>query len=389
MKLSKYFMMAAASLALFACSNDEDIPGLNGEGTKSVALKLEGLSSGTSTKAVGDAQKAGQIALSNVTIYFTDGTNILKKETLSTSNTTEWGELTTTGHIFHQLPSTVSQIQIVGNKTITLAESTVAKLKESVLKAAGEQTFTNVTLFGEDTSLSAGSPTVSDSHDDNILTATVNLKPLVARFEIGNIACTDVPNGAIKKYSLDVIGLINFNSGITLNGTTASGSYTLDNILAPGSTATSGKYIFGETSDDQSNDYTDVKWAWDKITTATDITNGADWNPNTDQKFVYQFIPDKVGTTDVESALMPQIKLVLKNIEWADGSANPFNSVVTASFKVGETPLSDFEAGKIYTVDYRFTSGNVGPWNPGDMQCIKIDVKVASWEVVALTPVFE
>ena len=149
MKLSKYFMMAAASLALFACSNDEDIPGLNGEGTKSVALKLDGLSSGTSTKAVGDAQKAGQIALSNVTIYFTDGTKILKREVLN-SESPAWTELTgKNGHIFHQLPSTVTQVQIVGNsagKTIT--EGTVAALKGSVLKSIKPITLRSKPLTG-------------------------------------------------------------------------------------------------------------------------------------------------------------------------------------------------------------------------------------------------
>lgn len=379
MKLSKYFMMAAASLALFACSNDEDIPGLNGEGTKSVALKLDGLSSGTSTKAVGDAQKAGQIALSNVTIYFTDGTNILKKETLSTSNTTEWGELTTTGHIFHQLPSTVSQIQIVGNKTITLAESTVAKLKESVLKAAGEQTFTNVTLFGEDTKLD--DPTDSqegDDHVNNVLEASVNLKPLVARFEIGDIQCEDLGTGPVKQFDLSVIGLMDFNSAVKLDGTATGTEYTLANVLEPGSEPAGGKVIFGEADDE-------AGWAWDKITGAT-ITTTTAWNPGEsgDKKFVYQFIPNKLA-----DGSMAQIKLVLDNVVWTDGSGNPFNSVVTAKFQKDGEDLTAFEAGKIYTVNYKFKGENVGPWNPDDVKCVQINVTVASWEVVALTPVFE
>lgn len=387
--------MAAASLALFACSNDEDVPGLNGEGTKSVALKLDGLSSGTSTKAVDDPHAGDAdhtIGLSNMTIYFADATgNIQRKESFTTSSS-EWTELTTTGHIFHTLPISVTQVQIVGNATGKgLDETNITALKASVVKASKEQTFTNVTLFGEDTAFETPDDPITDSEhpEATVLKASVELKPLVARFEIGNIACTDVPSGKIKKYSLNVIGLINFNSGITLNGTTASGSYTLDNILAPGSTATSGKYIFGETTDSENTDYSEVSWAWNKITDATGITTSAEYNPETTKKFAYQFIPDKVGTTDVTSALMPQIKLVLKNIEWADGSANPFNSIVTASFKVGETPLTDFEAGKIYTVDYKFTSGNVGPWNPDDVQCVQLNVTVASWEVVALTPVFE
>lgn len=387
MKTTKMLLVALAALGMAACSNNDEIPGMNNDGTKSVAIRFEGLSA--STKAVGDPQTATAISLANMTVYFTDGTNILKKEKF-TSSSSEWAKLTTTGHVFHQLPSAVTNVHIVGNSEgRTFTETNLTALKASVVKAAGEQIVTNVTLFGE-SGLTAADPEEGDEHVDNLYKATVNLKPLVARFEVGNIACTDVPTGKIKKYSLDVIGLINFNSGINLAGTSASGSYTLDNILAPGTTpAVQGKYIFGETSDSENSDYSEVSWAWNKITDATNIITGGDYNPNTNQKFVYQFIPDKVGTADVTSALMPQIKLVLKNIEWADGSANPFNSVVTASFKVGQTPLTDFEAGKIYTVDYRFESGNVGPWNPDDVKCVQIDVKVAEWQVVALTPVFE
>ena len=389
MKSMKYLCLALASMALFACSNEEEVPGWNSEDTQSVALKLDGLSAGT--RAVGDSetdQDGEEVALSNVTIYFTDGTNILMKESLSSSDTEAWAELIGTGHIFHQVPSAVTQIQIVGNaEDKTLTETNVTALKSSVMKAADEQDFEDVTLFGEDTSLENATFTDTEHPDATKKKAEVTLTPLVARFEIGNIACTDVPSGLIEEYDMVAIGLINFNTGITLGTTTASGSMTYDNVLEPGSTADEGEFVFGESG----TGYEDVAWAWDKITTATNISNSTAWNPGTNQKFVYQFIPGKVGETTVTSALMPQVKLVLDNIDWADGTANPFNSVVTASFTYGEekTPLTVFEAGKIYTVDYKFKSGDVGPWNPDDVQCIQINVKVSKWSVVALTPVFE
>lgn len=386
MKLSKYFMMAAASLALFACSNDEDIPGLNGEGTKSVALKLDGLSSGTSTKAVGDPQSAGQIALSNMTIYFTNGTSILETKTLnSTDNGKEWAALTGDGYVFHNVPTSTTQVQIVGNASgKSLTTSSVAALKASVLNAANEQDFTNVTLFGEDVTLEEATP-AADEHGD-VYAASVDLKPLVARFEIGNIACTDLGQSGCKitKYSLSVIGLMDFNSGVTLSGTASGTEYTLDNVLEPGSTATEeGDVVFGATG-------TAASWAWDAIsgTGSTNITGSTPWNPGDsgDKKFVYQFIPNKLANNK-----MAQIKLVLKDIEWASGigSMDRFNSVVTAKFQKDGSDLTAFEAGKIYTVNYAFASGNIGPWNPGDKICVMVDVDIADWEVVALTPVFE
>lgn len=377
MKTAKMFLVTLAALSMAACSNNDEMPGMNNDGTKSVSLRLDGLA--TSSRAIGDAQKAGQIALSNLTVYFTDGTNILAKKSLSTANTAEWDELTGEGHVFHQLPSAVSQIQIVGNSTgKTITEGTVADLKASVLKAAGEQEFTNVTLFGEDTSLELQAPQVSDDHTDDVLKAEVPLSPLVARFEIGNIACTDLGTGPVKQFDLSVIGLMDFNSGVTLAGTASGTEYTLDNVLEPGSQAVQGKVIFGEADEN-------AGWAWDKISGAT-ITTTTPWNPGVsgDKKFVYQFIPNKLA-----NGKMAQVKLVLDNVKWTDGTNNPFNSVVTAKFQKDGEDLTAFQAGKIYTVDYQFRGENVGPWNPDDVKCVQINVTVANWEVVALTPVFE
>lgn len=391
MKLSKYFLMAAAGLTLFACSNDEDIPGLNGEGTKSVALKLEGLSSGASTKAVGDPHAGDsdhKIALSNVTVYFTDGTNILATKPLASTSTADWADLIGDGYVFHQVPVSTTQVQIVGNASgKTLTATNVAALKASVLDAANEQTFTNVTLFGEDTSLEKASG--PDEHGD-VYTATVNLKPLVARFEIGNIACTDLgqPGCKITQYSLNVIGLMDFNSGVTLSGTASGTEYTLANVLEPGSEAEEGKVVFGATG-------TAASWAWDAISgdSSTNITGSTSWNPGPEgsQKFVYQFIPNKLKKVGEDPAKMAQIKLVLKDITWASNvsATDRYNSVVTAKFQKDEQDLTDFEAGKIYTVNYAFKSGNIGPWNPEDKICVQLNVTVSDWEVVALTPVFE
>lgn len=373
MKITRFFAIAMAALSLAACSKENTENNGNVDGTKSVALRFEGLS--TSTKAVGDPQSAGQIALSNMTVYFTDGTNILKKEVLN-SESPAWTELTGAGYVFHQLPSTVSQIQIVGNsagKTIT--EGTVAALKGSVLKAAGEQEFTNVTLFGEDIELTK---TTADEHGDNVYTATVDLKPLVARFEIGDIACTDLgePTCPVSQFDLRVIGLMDFNSAVKLDGTAAGTEYTLANVLEPGSSAEAGEVVFGEANEE-------AGWAWDKIEGVT-IKDKNDWNPETNRKFVYQFIPNKLA-----DGRMAQIKLVLDNVVWTDGTNNPFNSVVTAKFQKDGEDLTAFEAGKIYTVRYQFNGEHIGPWNPDDTKCVKINVTVASWEIVALTPVFE
>lgn len=398
MKLSKYFMMAAASLALFACSNDEDIPGLNGEGTKSVALKLEGIKSAPVTKGIGDGHSAStDVTLANVVVAFSDGTNFKKVQKFTTSSD-DWDALTKAGGagvIFHRLPNTVNEVYVIGNvyssgetpKTegiIPTENGIVSAWKNIVLDPKNEQNFNNVTVYGVSESFTPGTePDDAKGEHSGVntqyYTAKVTVKPLFARFEIGNIQCTNLGN-TYTSLDLKVIGLFDTNTKMTIGGSLPSGNEFLSmaNVNEPGTTGL--KYTFGESTSDNAA----VSWVWDKLTTASLTSNSTLYNPGEsgDKKFVYQFIPN--ASTDGKNT---QVKLYLE----AKGGPAWNNSVVTASFKKtsdNET-LESFEAGNIYTVDYKFTEGDIHPWNPDQEICINLSVTVAQWGIVALTPDFE
>lgn len=59
MKTAKMFLVTLAALSMAACSNNDEIPGMNNDGTKSVSLRLDGLA--TSSRAIGDAQKQDRL----------------------------------------------------------------------------------------------------------------------------------------------------------------------------------------------------------------------------------------------------------------------------------------------------------------------------------------
>lgn len=392
MKLSKYFMMAAASLALFACSNDEDIPGLNGEGTKSVYLKFEGLSTGTTTRTTGVAKSGGAIGFDNITVYFTNASGVIKETQTLDSKVSDWSKLSTTGHLFHGIPNTVEKVYVVGNaEGKGLTGSNISDIKAQSLQVANEQDFEDVILFGADESIEPvtdGSVTDTEHPGGYLFKAEVTLAPFVSRFEIAGIQCENLTD-KYSKITLEAIGLMDYNNKFTVGGT-ASEEMTIANILEPGSTAEPGKYIFGEVSDSESNDYTNYKWAWDKISGVDLTENTTVHYPSTgEDRYVYQFCPLQIGQEGSKKNV--QIKLAVDAFLKGTNAKDPFGAVVTASFnKTDGKPLEAFQAGKIYKIDsYKFKVENVKPWNPDEEICVNVVVKVQNWEVVALTPVFE
>ncbi len=407
MKLFSYLLVACAGLGLFACNTENDPVIENGDGvTKSVSLKLNGISGSLNTKAVepgttGATGATENIILQDLKIIFFDkdatGGPIYRTETFSaTANPTEWAELTGAGdgHVFHNLDPMVDKVIVIGNwqggKNFTWTN--VDAIKTSVLLAAeenqlvGSSTTTKgyVTLWGEAV-LAAADPTFTDtSHgpDANVSKweAPVHIAPLVARMEIGNIQCTDlnVPPALYSSFDLAGIGLIDISLSNSINGPSGTpvgpGLSTRlvvpTNILEPGSTADepNQKYVFGTGS---------IAWAFNGFADVHFDSAGDIYNPDTDKKFVYNFFPDPAG--------FPNIKLVLNDVTTVGGGLSGFNYVVTARFTEATVPL----AGYIYKVDFKFLEEHIGPWDPDDFKCVIVDVTVEPWHIMTLTPEFE
>lgn len=394
MKMRKMFLAALVGLGMFTGCNNDEVPAVNNDGTMSMYLKFEGLSTGTFTKAIDVAKAAGAISFDNITVYFANASGVIQKTETLNSSAQDWNVIGTTGHIFHQIPNSVNQVYVVGNAegkdlpAVTVNTTNISAVKAQALQVADEQDFEDVILFGEDTQIEPAEATLTDPEEghNNLYKAEVTLVPFVSRFEVKGIQCEDLTNSKYKKIVLQAIGLMDYNNKFTLGGT-ASEEMTITNVLEPGSTAESGKYIFGETTDGVNGVYTNYSWAWDKIT-GTDVTLDANdeiYNPDGDKYFVYHFCPKQItGNKNV------QIKLAV-DAYTDDTTLDPMGAVVTASFNTEDgIPLTQFEAGKIYRIDsYKFKVENVKPWNPDELICVNVVVTVANWNVIALTPVFE
>ena len=410
MKLFSYLLVACAGLGLFACNTEDDPTIENGDGAKkSVALKLAGIS-GSETKATDVATDASAsdhtIGLKDLKIVFYKNSGdgpIYRIETLNTG-TTGWTELTQgAGYIFHDLDTNVDAVLVVGNYDMnknfpwTTSGIDVKDIKDAYLLAAeenqratpSEDTKSYVTLWDEGNLVPGGSHTGHTGTID-MYTATLTIKPLVARFEIGNIQCTDLGN-IYDHFTLKGIGLIDMSLEASINGYLSPRLVIGTNIVEPGH-AESGKYEFGNALD--------LAWAYDAITPNVIISSsGTKYNPDGTtvapdgtKKFVYNFFPDVDDEVDATIDGFPNIKLVLDDVMLKTGPESSFDYVVTARFvnptDVAETTVYP-EAGKIYQINLAFEEKNIGPWNPDDFKCVIVDVNVAEWVIVPLKPIFK
>lgn len=360
-------MLGLAGLAFAACSNDDEVSNFDNGEKQSVVIKI---GNEATSRTLGDSQaglggQAGNledgtaIKLSNVTIFYAQGTNIVKSVKLSSTDTEKWDALTNAGYVEHNLPSAVNQVYIAGNYAGDLSKvATKGALEATVVQASKQQDVNNIVLYGVDESLENAGAADNLGHE-KVLKAVIELKPLISRIEIKGIQCEDLGN-QFSSIELKAIGLMNVSQEVTLGGT-AGDDLTLTNVNEPGQT---GKdFTFG------SADF----WAWDQITGVT-LNQATDTYPTDQQVYGYNFIAKN------EQDLQVKLYLAAKKGD----AVTPLNNTITANF--GE---KKFEPGMIYQVTLKFKEENIGPWDPSQTQCIQVNVTVQKWEVETLTPQYQ
>mgnify|MGYP000765305506 FL=1 len=98
MNLKQLSLAALASMALFACSNDESLGGSDENGTpKAVYMKLEGISASAVNGRSTDAPTEGgnhTVTVSDVAvIFYQDGGNITDIEKITSADDKKWKAL--------------------------------------------------------------------------------------------------------------------------------------------------------------------------------------------------------------------------------------------------------------------------------------------------------
>ena len=221
--LLSVFTMVAMAAAFTACSNDDiEVPDVKNGEARSVFMKLE---LPTLTRSTEPPVASGTVAtVSNLHVYFHDGTSILKYVNATTTTPITIANLTT-GTQITDVPAAATTVTVCGNipaGTSLPTGGTVAALKAVQLEITSQSAVADVVLSGDDKPLqtwTTGSPALpyAPGITDGDKYAEVEIGPAVARVEIEGLATT--ASSAVDGFTLEGIYVNNFFEKFNLAGT--------------------------------------------------------------------------------------------------------------------------------------------------------------------------
>lgn len=159
--LLSVFTMVAMAAAFTACSNDDiEVPDVKNGEARSVFMKLE---LPTLTRSTEPPVASGTVAtVSNLHVYFHDGTSILKYVNATTTTPITIANLTT-GTQITDVPAAATTVTVCGNipaGTSLPTGGTVAALKAVQLEITSQSAVADVVLSGDDKPLQTWTPVV-------------------------------------------------------------------------------------------------------------------------------------------------------------------------------------------------------------------------------------
>ena len=381
--MKTFRIMCAALLAamtLASCQKEQEQTPEN-KNYKSVDIVLSNIMPNTKLAGGGQALDGKKIVMNSIQFFFTDGTSVYapKTEDGITIADTYWtaeeiAAMTDdqTGVIsggFHFLPSSVTKVVAVGNQR-ELSISNVAELN-SVIELASQQNISNFALYAEGplvgTPANGGHETNGgNDHTTLVYNVELNIVPLVARFEVKKIGCNFSSDGD-KTITVKGIAFADFYNKCTLATRETSDMKSLTTDMS----SVFNYFTSGMRADKWNNDFFGdwmPKGSLDNCHDEIILKNETDKNI-VDVDIAYNFYP----TTDAPLHLLNLL----------DGNDPAY--IFTKKYKdVYGNEITQFEPGKIYRMDMIFNHEDL------DHQdiCVDITVKVASWELVVVTPEF-
>ncbi len=398
MKVKSFLLTAlAASMVLVSCDKNEGDPNVpTDKSLKSVTIKLPNINQAIDSRATGEGMKAGQIALKDFKVFFLNANGECINDQVPT--TEELGEGLTqpplyfdndnvVNHVgannkttYHFLPATTAKVVVVGNCGDIQDYSTVNNDNYQVLNdgdtgdnissdAAGHPYYP---LYGDD--VLTLSTEVDDKQHNNVYTASVELAPRVARFEIYGFTYEPKDGTAefsYEKLELEKIALANYATNYNLQ-TGVAGSRTT--TAAPTEPALVWDWIDAASSPwaNEFTNYTLAQNARTYVNTSTDIPS-EDTDGSTYDGDMITFGVAK------STAVIENPELLLSFYGVGAGSSK------TPLYLHGKfTNAEAFEPGKIYRVLFPIEDGS---WEQPE-RCVELTVTVAAWSIVSVTPEF-
>ncbi len=372
MKVKSLLLIAAvASMALSACSKSHGPEG--DDGLKQVTVTLPNCK--PLSRATGDAINNNEaVGLQNFKIFFLDASNqpvAVPNYNSAVQQVYFTSDQLAATYTYHFIPASAVKVAIIGNLGDIEYSAIPTELDVLNDNGTGADNHPVYPLYGDAGLVRKGGASDEAGHP-NIYTATVNLAPRTARFEIYGLEY--VLDEGSTDYSFDEVQV----SKIAL-----SGYYTKYNYLTKDGV---GSAVVAPTE-------TTLKWGWIDDAAApwanglTDftlaqgerkLTNGDDatsYTGNGDN--LSGIVTFGLAETKVSAANNPSLYVSFfgKKAGAADTPHYVEGRFVTAE---------RFEAGKIYRVLFPIKDK---VWDNPE-RCVELTVEVAQWKVVPVTPEF-
>ncbi|HBO26480.1 MULTISPECIES: hypothetical protein [Culturomica] len=416
--MKKILFVAIMAGAMFACNKQDEITGPEentGENTVTLTVKQA-----AQTRAISDQKGSSEYAvIGSGKIYFIDasGNNIHQRELTATeiaalantASTAGGNTVTVTG-----IPNTAITLYFVANLRTTAGTSypavmgtgrTEARFRIDQLQADA----VHVPMAGRSTAFTAA----AGAHQ---YTASVELTPLVARFELAQITCQNQDGAAAPAVNADITGyklsgvfMNNIHPYVLLDGTPYLVGSSVDIRNQPGWATNWGPYFNSYNTDfpyyvggnpAAPSDWVDNAMA-DYCTPTSagltfypDPTNGATTtNPAVTPKkaWAYQVCPSLTFTTGTP-ADVPHLILKLTEVAYVNNDlGKPIQYVTVMKYKdSGGNPVNEFKPGNVYRIENLIFTHNEATAQPYEENItVTATVSVKPWTINIIKPGWE
>lgn len=416
--MKRILFTAMMAGALFACNKQDEVEApdmTNGENTVTLTVTQN-----PQTKSITDQKGNSEYAvIGSGKIFFIDnsGNNIHQRELTASEVTALANTTSTPGNktvTITGIPNTATTLYFIANlrtsagttyPMVTGSGRTEARFRLDQLQ--GNAVY--VPMAGRSTTFTAG----SGLHQ---YTATVELTPLVARFELGQITCQN-QNGAsapavnadITEYKLSGVFMNHIHQDVLLDGTPYLVGAPVDIRNQPGwatnwdpyfsSFNTDFPYYVGgnpaapsDWVDNAMCDYCTPIAAG--LTFYPTSTNGAtNTNPgvNPKQAWAYQVCPSLTFTTGTP-ADVPHLILKLTEVKYVSNDLGKTTLYVTVTkYKdSSNNPVNEFKRGNVYRIENLVFTHNESTAQPYEENItVTATVSVKPWTINSINPDWE
>lgn len=355
--MKKFFMaLAAVAMVATSCVQGDDDFAVKGP-QKSVQFSLANVIGTRGVDAmIPDATK---VVLNDCQVFFVDATgNFHPGKDINDADAEQYFTTApTTAQTFHFLPAAVEKVVVVGNYGSKITATNLDAVKALTATWTEQQNDDNLLVYGE-----ANLVASNDDDHGNTYKADVNVKPLVARIEIGGFVCDFSDTPAYDEVHVTMVALNNYHADTTIGGTLSNlNNATID-------TDTAYPFFNATTALAGSKDVVS-----DVVLTKTE--------PSVD------FAADKYLVYHTFAGVVPQLVVRVKGVK--DGVESPLY-LATSAFYNGTEKITEFKAGEIYRM--KFDGKNHFAFDEENLsqpeKCVEVSIEAAEWVVVNVTPEF-